>query len=159
MRAPPRRAWGKRSKRTVQMKGMNMSKIEGGCHCGNIRYTSEADPLMVVNCYCEDCRKSSGGAHSYNLVMPAGSVTVTGDTAATFVDRNGSSGQPLNRHFSANCGTHFRSECAGHQGIEMIKGGTLDNPGNFPPVAHIWCEQKPSWLQIPADALRFPRNP
>lgn len=55
-----------------------MSKIEGGCLCGSIRYTSETDPLMVVNCYCEDCRKNTGSTHSFNLVMPAGAVTVTG---------------------------------------------------------------------------------
>ncbi len=61
-----------------------MAKIEGGCACGQIRYTSEADPVMVVNCYCEDCRKTSGGAFSFNLVMPAGSVTVTGADALSW---------------------------------------------------------------------------
>lgn len=136
-----------------------MSKIEGGCACGSMRYTSEADPVMVVNCYCEDCRKSSGGSHSYNLVMPAGTVKVTGKTMATYVDRNGASGQPFNRHFCSGCGAHFRSEGPGNPGIEMIKGGTLDNPGAFPPVAHIWCEQKPDWLQLPEGAPQFPRTP
>ncbi len=136
-----------------------MSKIEGGCACGGIRYESDAEPVIVANCYCEDCRKSSGASNSYNLVMPAGSVTITGNTVSTYVDRNGASGQPFNRHFCSVCGTHFRSEGPGHPGIEIIKGGTLDNPGDYPPAAHIWCEQKPLWLQIPEDAPSFPRNP
>ncbi|MFV0408411.1 MAG: GFA family protein [Paracoccus sp. (in: a-proteobacteria)] len=137
-----------------------MPKIEGGCLCGSIRYTSEADPLMVANCYCEDCRKNTGSTHSYNLIMPAGTVTVTGTTIATYIDRNGASRQPFNRHFCANCGTHFRSEGPAHEAVEMIKGGTLDNADAFPSVAHIWCEQKLSWITIPDDsAPQFPRNP
>ncbi|AUH34211.1 GFA family protein [Paracoccus tegillarcae] len=136
-----------------------MSKIEGGCLCGSIRYTSDTDPVMVVNCYCENCRKNSGSTHSFNLGMPFGSVTVTGDTIATYVDTTGASGQPFNRHFCSNCGTHFRSEGPAYEGIEMIKGGTLDNPEPFAPVAHIWCEQKLSWVSVPEGAPTFPRNP
>lgn len=136
-----------------------MPKIEGGCLCGNIRYSSAAEPLMVLNCYCEDCRRNTGSTHSFNLVMPAGGVTVTGDTVATYVDQNGASGQPFNRHFCSNCGTHFRSEGPAHAGIEMIKGGTLDRADSFPPAAHIWCEQKPFWIDLPEDAPQFPRNP
>ena len=135
-----------------------MAKIEGGCACGQIRYTSEADPVMVVNCYCEDCRKTSGGAFSFNLVMPAGSVTVTG-ADATYLDGNGASGQPFSRHFCPNCGTHFRSEGEGHEGIEMIKAGTLDHPEGFTPMAHIWVEQKLPWVEIPDGAPQFPRVP
>lgn len=135
-----------------------MAKIQGGCICGKIRYATKADPLMVVNCYCEDCRRSSGGAYSFNLVMPAGSVTVTGDTLATYVDQRGASGKPFNRHFCSACGTHVRSEGAGHDGIEMIKAGTLDDPAGFAPAAHIWCEQKLSWVQIPKDAPQFARS-
>lgn len=136
-----------------------MTRIHGGCHCGGIRYTSDAAPLMVLNCHCQDCRKSTGSTHSFNLVMPAGSVTVTGDTSATFVDRNGASGLPFNRHFCSRCGTHFRSEGPAHDGIEMIKAGTLDDPRAFPPAAHIWCAQKLDWITLPADASQFPRNP
>lgn len=136
-----------------------MAKIEGGCLCGSIRYTSDTDPLMILNCYCENCRKSSGSTHSFNLGMPAGSVTVTGDTITTYVDNTGASGQPFNRYFCSSCGTHFRSEGPAYEGVEMIKGGTLDNPENFPPALHIWYEQKLNWITVPDDAPRLPRNP
>ncbi len=136
-----------------------MARIEGGCLCGSIRYTSDAEPLMIANCYCENCRKNSGSTHSFNLGMPAGSVNVTGDTVATYVDNTGASGHPFNRHFCARCGTHFRSEGRAYEGVEMIKGGTLDNPEAFPPALHIWCEQKLSWIPVPEDAPQFPRNP
>ncbi|WP_299847774.1 GFA family protein [uncultured Paracoccus sp.] len=136
-----------------------MAKIHGGCLCGNIRYSSDTDPLMVVNCYCENCRKNSGSTHSFNLGMPAGSLEVWGETVKTYTDRTGASGQPFYRHFCSNCGTHFRSNGPAYEGIEMLKGGTLDDPEGFRPAAHIWCEQKPSWIELPEDAPQFPRNP
>ena len=51
-----------------------MAKIEGGCLCGNVRYTSEAEPLATVLCHCINCQKQSGGAYSLNIVLPKGSL-------------------------------------------------------------------------------------
>ena len=41
-----------------------MPKIEGGCLCGSVRYTSDAEPAAMINCYCEACRKNSGSTNS-----------------------------------------------------------------------------------------------
>ena len=37
-------------------------KIEGGCHCGGIRFEAEVDPAAVVICHCTDCQTFSGSA-------------------------------------------------------------------------------------------------
>ena len=76
-----------------------MPRIEGGCLCGSVRYTHDAEPAAVINCYCAACRKNSGSTNSFNLAMPAGSVKVTGDTVATYIDHSGASGKPFNRQF------------------------------------------------------------
>ncbi len=49
-----------------------MVKLEGGCLCGNIRYSGEADPLLTVICNCKNCQKTSGGAFSVNVAVPQG---------------------------------------------------------------------------------------
>ncbi len=136
-----------------------MSRIEGGCLCGSVRYTSDAEPAAVINCYCEACRKNSGSTNSFNLAMPAGSVKVTGDTVATYVDHSGSSGKPFNRHFCSKCGSHFLSNGPGYEGLEFIKAGTLDDPNWAVPAVHIWCEEKLDWLDLPEGSTQLPRNP
>ena len=103
-----------------------MPKIEGGCLCGSVRYTSDAEPAAVLNCYCAACRKNSGSTNSFNLAMTAGSVKVTGDTVAIYVDHSGSSGKPFNRHFCSKFGSHFLSSGPGYEGMEFIKAG--ENP-------------------------------
>jgi len=136
-----------------------MAKIEGGCLCGSVRYSSDEEPKAVINCYCETCRKNSGSTNSYNLAMPAGSVKVTGSTVATYVDRSGASGKPFNRKFCSKCGSHFLSGGPAYEGLEFIKAGTLDHPDAFAPAVHIWCEEKVSWLDLPEGSTQLPRNP
>ena len=136
-----------------------MTKIEGGCLCGSVWYTSEAEPETVINCYCETCRKNSGSTNSFNLVMPAGSTKVIGDTVVKYVDNSGASVKPCNRHFCAKCGSHFLSDGPAYEGIEFIKAGTLDDPSWAEPQVHIWCEEKLDWLNLPEGSTQVPRNP
>ena len=31
-------------------------EIKGGCLCGAVRYTAEADPTSATVCHCRDCQ-------------------------------------------------------------------------------------------------------
>ena len=135
-----------------------MTKRTGGCLCGAIRYENEAEPMLIANCYCDNCRKNSGAANSYNLAMPAGSTKITG-SPKTYVDETGASGKPFNRMFCPECGTHFLSHGPAYEGIEFIKAGTLDDANGLVPTAHIWCEQKLDWITLPEGAEPIARNP
>lgn len=36
-------------------------KLEGSCHCGNVRFSCEAyAPVPFLHCYCSICRKTAG---------------------------------------------------------------------------------------------------
>ena len=135
-----------------------MAKIEGSCLCGSVRYQSDADPMMVVNCYCKTCQKNTGSTNSYNYGVPEGSVKVTGDTVAVYEDRSGASGKPFHRRFCSKCGSHFLSSGEAYQGVEFIKAGTVDTD-RLAPAAHIWCEEKLEWVPIPEGATQFAQNP
>ena len=39
-------------------------KFSGGCACGAIRYETEADPIVMVNCHCRDCQRAVGTAYA-----------------------------------------------------------------------------------------------
>ena len=42
-------------------------KIEGGCLCGKVRYSADAEPAFVGVCHCKNCQKGTGTAFSYRL--------------------------------------------------------------------------------------------
>ena len=48
-------------------------KVDGGCHCGSIRYEAEVDPAKVVICHCTDCQTLSGSA--FRTVVPTNEGT------------------------------------------------------------------------------------
>ena len=56
-----------------------MTKIEGGCLCGHIRYTSDVEPLMTVICHCKNCQKQSGSSYSTNIAIPKDALTIEGE--------------------------------------------------------------------------------
>lgn len=34
--------------------------MQGGCHCGAVRYVVRGAAILASLCHCEDCRKHSG---------------------------------------------------------------------------------------------------
>jgi hypothetical protein len=41
-----------------------MREMTGGCLCGQVRYSTNADPAFVVVCHCKNCQKQTGSAFS-----------------------------------------------------------------------------------------------
>ena len=51
-----------------------MKKLSGGCACGSIRYETNGEPVVMLNCHCRDCQRASGSAYAAILVVPKSSV-------------------------------------------------------------------------------------
>ncbi|KAK1962007.1 glutathione-dependent formaldehyde-activating enzyme [Colletotrichum sublineola] len=50
--------------------------LEGGCACGNIRYSLNASPLVIHCCYCTCCQRETGTAFALNAVVEGDEVTL-----------------------------------------------------------------------------------
>ena len=70
-------------------------EIKGGCLCGAVRYTADADPTSATVCHCKDCQKFTGSAFAVLVRVPKESVTIEG-TLKTFSSLGGS-GNPILR--------------------------------------------------------------
>ena len=51
-------------------------EINGGCLCGAVRYTAEADPTSATVCHCRDCQKFTGSAFAALVRVPKEAVTI-----------------------------------------------------------------------------------
>ncbi len=63
-------------------------KVDGGCHCGEIRYQAEVDPTKVVICHCKDCQTLSGTAFRTVVASKEGTFTLLSGTLKTYVNTN-----------------------------------------------------------------------
>src|SRR5947208_12655462 len=82
--------------------------LKGGCLCGAVRYTAEADPASATVCHCRDCQKFTGSAFAALVRVPKEAVGIEG-TLKTFTSIGGS-GNPILRHFCSECGSSIAEE-------------------------------------------------
>lgn len=135
-----------------------MSKIEGGCLCGAVRYETEADPVHTAICHCRNCQKQSGSALSIIVGFPAGSLTTRGESLTAYKD-TGVSGKPVLRYFCNLCGSPLITRAEFSSDVEFIKAGTLDDPSWLKPEAAYWGDREQAWLKVPAQWPTFAQNP
>ncbi|MET0365301.1 MAG: GFA family protein [Sphingobium sp.] len=128
---------------------------EGGCLCGQVRYSYSGDLLLTAICHCRHCQKQGASAFSVVCAVPAVAYTQTG-TTAVFEDK-GDSGKAVARHFCPKCGSPIISVAEALPEMVLIKAGTLDGFAELKPGAEVYCDSAASWLPALADT-RFPRS-
>jgi hypothetical protein len=98
-------------------------EIKGGCLCGAVRYTAEADPTSATVCHCRDCQKFTGSAFAALVRVPKEALTIEG-TLKTFSSIGGS-GNPILRHFCPDCGSSIAEEPGTRPGMIILNVGTF----------------------------------
>lgn len=134
-----------------------MAHIEGGCLCGQVRYSADADPAFVGVCHCTDCQKFTGSAFSTVVAVPAAALKITG-TLKTFT-KPGDSGKPIHRRFCPECGSGIMDEADAMPGVAILNAGTLDDASWVKPLSEIYCDSAQPWVHLGGDQKRFAKMP
>lgn len=132
-------------------------KIEGGCLCGQVRFSSGMDPVFQAVCHCKDCQKQGGTAYSVVIGIPDAALNVSGETA-TYAHTGGSGGQ-VERVFCPRCGSPILTRAAAAPGMAIVKAGTLDDTSELSPALHVWTESAMACTVIPEGVAKFARSP
>jgi hypothetical protein len=126
--------------------------VQGSCLCGEVLFEiDEAAIGLSVACYCENCRKVSGGPYGvYLQVRPAGFRWLAGeDQVATYESSPGNQ-----RGFCLTCGAVAPS--ATPYGAVRVPGGALDGDPHYPPDVVLFSAGERSWCGLdPPPADRF----
>src|SRR6202045_182647 len=101
-------------------------EIKGGCLCGAVRYTAEADPTSATVCHCRDCQKFTGSAFAALVRVPKEAMTIEG--ALKTFSSIGGSGNPILRHFCPECGSSIAEEAGKRPRIIIFNFGTFCDP-------------------------------
>lgn len=129
--------------------------LEGGCHCGAIRYRVEGEALTHALCHCRDCRRHAGAPMVGWTMYPAGAVKVTQGTPRVY-----NSSEHGRRHFCGACGTGvFYVNEKMLPGIIDIQSATCDDPAAVPARAHIQIAERIPWMEHAHALPKFDRFP
>lgn len=117
----------------------------GSCHCGKVVFEVR-DSLPDTNyCYCETCRKLSGGAFSVVARIPSSEFKVlTGEEQLLIYE----SSPGKRRYYCGNCCSPIFVTVESQPEFVRIRLGVLDFEPEFNVVGHIWVSEKPKWHRI-----------
>lgn len=119
------------------------SKYSGRCLCGEINYSTDAEPLFTGNCHCKDCQRSSGSAFIPAMLFPEKNVSICGEVK--YYETASDSGNVHRRGFCQNCGSQLFAKFSTMPGMLGIKAGTLDNPANYVPALDFYVASAAPW--------------
>ena len=131
-------------------------KIEGGCLCGKVRYSAEAEAVLVAVCHCRNCQRASGTAFSVAVAIPKQTLAVQG-ALKTFNDR-ADSGRTVYRRFCPECGSSVIDEAEARPDVVGIAVGTLDDPSWIKPTIEVFCDRAHPWVTLGGERRRFSRG-
>ena len=129
--------------------------LEGGCHCGAVRYAVQGEPKHVSLCHCTDCRKASGA--------PVVAWAAFGDDAF-----NVTRGQEKTRNSSGAAWRSFCGDCGSglwYRNPEILSGlvdiqvATLDDPETLSPQIHVQAAEQIGWMKTVHELPMFDRYP
>ena len=103
-----------------------MSRIQGGCYCGAIRYESESKPIRMGASDCRHCQKHPGAAIALSIGIAERDLRVRGLIPTVYEDIR-PSGRVILRSFCPDCGTPLFTESDGEPIMIFINAATLDD--------------------------------
>jgi hypothetical protein len=134
-----------------------MPQMTGGCLCGKVRYSADAEPVFTGVCHCRNCQKQAGTAFSIVVAIPKPALSIEG-ALKTYADQ-GDSGKAVSRRFCPECGSPIISEVEVMPGVAIIKAGTLDDTSWLKPTMEIYCDSAQPWVELGGGMQRFPKMP
>lgn len=121
---------------------MKNYKITGGCYCGKIRYETSSEPIVVVHCHCNNCKRSVGGPFVTWAVFSLKDLRYVKEKPKIHL-----TDQKVERGFCDTCGSSIFYHRIEDDTID-IAVGTLDDPNAVKPSKHIWDSRRISWVKM-----------
>ncbi len=117
--------------------------IQGGCHCGAIRFEMPDQAAHSTICYCNDCRRQSGAPLSAWAMVPAVSVIVRGKPKVYASSESG------RRSFCGACGTglFLINAALVQMGMMQVRIATLDDPEAIAPKMQVQTAEEIGWMR------------
>ena len=133
--------------------------VDGGCHCGFIKYEAEIDPAGVGLCHCSDCQVISGSAFRIVVQVPKEKLRMLGGKPKTYI-KIAESGTRRTQAFCPECGTSvYAAAAVDDPPLIGLRVGNIRQRAQLKPSRQIWCRSKLGWLPEIPGLQSFEKGP
>tara|TARA_B110000977_G_scaffold25065_1_gene30729 strand:+ start:113 stop:520 length:408 start_codon:yes stop_codon:yes gene_type:complete len=134
-----------------------MSVFSGKCLCGNVTYKCHAEPTVIFNCHCEDCRRATGSVFGTNFFVPEDELEIFGEVSS--YSHTADSGSTMTKRFCPNCGSLLFGNNSAKSNVVSIRAGTVDQLDLIKPVVNVFMDSKVSSTSIDKNLKQASRMP
>jgi hypothetical protein len=114
--------------------------IEGGCHCGHVRYRIEGPFIHASYCHCRMCQRTTASPVGVYAAIAPAHFRYTANNPRVF-----HSSARAQREFCGECGCHIVFRRKDKDGL-AVTVASLDDPSRIEPTLHIWTESRIPWF-------------
>ena len=118
--------------------------IDGGCHCGHIKFEAEIDPATVSICHCSDCQTLTGSAFRVTVPAPKSGFKLLQGQPAIYV-KTAESGAQRAHGFCPECGTPVYATAVTDPQVYGVRVGTVRQRAELRPRRQSWCRSALGW--------------
>lgn len=148
------RSWSDGFERLFYRKLMNgacMSiELQGGCLCGQVRFTVVQTPIGTFACHCTFCQRITGSSFFAESIFPENAVRFNEGRRQQYEHRSDTSGKKVFVHFCPSCGSTLGLTFERWPDIRGIARGCLDDPSAVEITSHIWTRSAQTGIALPA---------
>ena len=129
-----------------------MKTRTASCSCGQLRVTTEGEPVRISMCHCLECQKRTGSAFGVQSRFPRERVKMEGK--ATKWTRIGDDGGVITFSFCPTCGTTVYYEINDQPDLIAVTLGAFADPTFPPPQFSVYEIRRHGWVSVPDGAER-----
>jgi hypothetical protein len=126
-----------------------MPTRHASCSCGQLRVTTEGEPVRISICHCHACQQRTGSVFGYQARWPRDQVEISGESRE-WVRHADDDGEERRFQFCPACGsTVYYLNAASPDLVAVAVGNFAD--GSFPPpTVSVWEDRRHPWVGLPS---------
>ena len=130
---------------------MKQGITEGGCLCRGVRYRLLGPRRNIINCHCQNCRRTHGHIAAYTSVIKSDLELINEESLRWYHDES----PDTYRGFCNQCGASLFWDARGRDKRISVAAGSLDDSSGLKTIAHVYVSEAASYYQINDGLPRF----
>lgn len=129
----------------------NLPDITGGCLCGGVRYRIHGLRRNIIECHCENCRRTHGHVAAYTAVNKADLTLLSQHSLNWYHD----SSPDTYRGFCGTCGASLFWDSRKANSRISIAAGSLDPGHGLKTIGHVYVAEAGEYYEINDDLPQY----
>ena len=121
---------------------------QASCSCGQLRVTTEGEPVRLSMCHCLECQKRTGSPFGVQARFRSEQVTGVAGQATEFI-RVADSGNRVTFRFCPECGSTIYWTLSAFPDIVAVAVGAFTECAFPPPRISAYERRRHPWVDVP----------